>query len=521
LDVSSKVLSKIIVMRLQPFLDTIGLEEQNGFTRKRGTADGIYSTYMALLKRKEHGLSSYVLCLDLVKAFDTVPREALFLILQRYGLPGHFVNIIIRLHKDAKLVVKVGELEGKVNSSIGVRQGSCEGPVLFLLVMQAVIETMQWPDGVEKIGFMTALKNGKLKERNLQRKRDAAEFDFWTSMFADDLLAILTSRSDLVIMSKLLVTHFAKFGMKVHKGSNGVKSKSVAMACPGGVETLEDMDTSDIILDNEGNTISFEEKIVYLGAVFNSGLDSTDGVRRSISKATALFKSMKSIWVRKDIAGEVKGRLYMTCCLSRLLYGSECWNLNQDMMNMLNSFHHSCVRTMCRVNMHHTHKHHIRTEVLLERLHLKSCQHYFDQRALRWAGHLARMPLERLPRKFLTSWVANKARPTGRPTSSWVTTLEAVLVRKGISTDFEVWSSLAQDRLDWLALLNGKPRRQNSPNIQTGQTPGVPWHHATAHTGGAAAPQQPQPQGDYLDAGMLNGFVPLLQADLDQWATDG
>ena len=73
---------------------------------------------------------------------------------------------------------------------------------------------------------------------------------------------------------------------------------------------------------------------------------------------------------------------------------------------------------------------------------------------LRWAGHLARMPPDRLPRKFLTSWVADKARPQGRPSASWVTTLEAVLVRKGISTEFAEWTELAQDRSEWLVLLN-------------------------------------------------------------------
>ena len=33
---------------------------------------------------------------------------------------------------------------------IGVRQGSCEGPVLFLFIMQAAMETLEWPEGVSK-----------------------------------------------------------------------------------------------------------------------------------------------------------------------------------------------------------------------------------------------------------------------------------------------------------------------------------------------------------------------------------
>jgi len=63
------------------------------------------------------------------------------------------VNVVIRLHEKAKIKVKVGEVESELESSIGVRQGSCEGPVLFLFIMQAAMETMKWP--VPKPEFRT------------------------------------------------------------------------------------------------------------------------------------------------------------------------------------------------------------------------------------------------------------------------------------------------------------------------------------------------------------------------------
>ena len=53
--------------------------------------------------------------------------------------------------------MKIGDIDYTVDSSIGVRQGSCEGPVLFLFIMQAAIETLVWPEGVEKPQFRTRL----------------------------------------------------------------------------------------------------------------------------------------------------------------------------------------------------------------------------------------------------------------------------------------------------------------------------------------------------------------------------
>ena len=81
-------------------------------------------------------------------------------------------------------------------------------------------------------------------------------------------------------------------------------------------------------------------------------------------------------------------------------------------------------------------------------MRLETIDHYISLRKLRWAGHVARMNMERLPRKFLTSWV-RQARPHGRPQFTYGNSLNKTLRRAGISTDFGVWTKLAQDRNDW------------------------------------------------------------------------
>ena len=129
---------------MQVVMEEEGMDEQAGFRALRGTIDGLFATSVGLQKRKEHNLETWVLFVDLLKAFDTVPREALFAVLRRFGLPDHFVNIVIRLHENARIKVKVGDVESELESSIGVRQGSCEGPVLFLFIMQAAMETMNY-----------------------------------------------------------------------------------------------------------------------------------------------------------------------------------------------------------------------------------------------------------------------------------------------------------------------------------------------------------------------------------------
>ncbi len=57
-----------------------GMDAKIGFRPDRGTIDGLFTTSVGLHKRKEHGLETWALFIYLAKAFDTVPREALFAI---------------------------------------------------------------------------------------------------------------------------------------------------------------------------------------------------------------------------------------------------------------------------------------------------------------------------------------------------------------------------------------------------------------------------------------------------------
>ncbi len=107
-----------------------------------------------------------------------------------FGLPDHFVSIVICLHENALINAKIGEGYFEVESSIGVRQGSCGGPILFLLIIQAAMETLTWP--VAKPAFRTRSKGVTMGERST-RKRDASSIERWASLFADDCAIFSTA----------------------------------------------------------------------------------------------------------------------------------------------------------------------------------------------------------------------------------------------------------------------------------------------------------------------------------------
>ena len=88
--------------------------------------DGLFAVMMGLKKRQEHGLGSY-----------SAYVEALWEVLRKFGMPDHFVNMLVRLHAGAVINVKIGEEGTAVDSSIGVQQGTCGEQVLFLFITEA------------------------------------------------------------------------------------------------------------------------------------------------------------------------------------------------------------------------------------------------------------------------------------------------------------------------------------------------------------------------------------------------
>ena len=106
---------------------------------------------------------------------------------------------------------------------------------------------------------------------------------------------------------------------------------------------------------------------------------------------------------------------------------------------------------MCGVSMSDVFEKRITTETLLDRLKSKSLDSYVVIRQLRWAGHVARMGMDRLPRKMLSSWVTNK-RPVGSPEITYGRALFKALKKANVDTKH--WFEIAMDRVEWRNILS-------------------------------------------------------------------
>ena len=263
-----------------------GMESQTGFRCFRGTIDGAFIVIKKLRKRQEHNLESYVAFIDLIKAFDSVPRATLWKVILKFGFPRHFVRVVMRLHTNAVVKFKINNQakDADVASSIGVRQGSNSGPILFLFIMQAAMGTMTWP--VAEPQFYTA-KEGepvRLHGERSTRKRGARCFQLPPSLFADDCAVVFENRNDMEVGMTHMIKHLSRFGLMVHVGIGTTSSNTECMFFPRPREPEDGADLSDITVTTDGGFISFEKKFRYLGSHIGQRLNSEVDIDERLRK---------------------------------------------------------------------------------------------------------------------------------------------------------------------------------------------------------------------------------------------
>ena len=124
LEVAYKIIAKIVHSRLVPIAEKLDHESQSGFRPRRGCVDVVFTAKLAMKKRREHCNETWIIFLDLVKAFDRVPRDLLWIILERFGFPPKIITILKSLHKNVNVKFTVGTVTHILSSVIGVKQGT-------------------------------------------------------------------------------------------------------------------------------------------------------------------------------------------------------------------------------------------------------------------------------------------------------------------------------------------------------------------------------------------------------------
>nr|VZI00205.1 unnamed protein product [Spirometra erinaceieuropaei] len=437
LNIAGKIFARILLNRLNNHLEQ-GLlpESQCGFRCHRGTTDMIFAARQLQEKCQEMRTHLYSTFVDLTKAFDTVNREGLWKIMQKFGCPERFTHMVRQLHDGMMArVTDNGAVSEAFAVTNGVTQGYVLAPTLFSLMFSAMLMDA-YRD--ERPGIRIAYRTDGhlLNQRRMHFKSRVSTTTVHELLFADDCALNTTSEEEMQRSMDLFSAACENFGLVINT------QKTVVMHQPPPNSATAPNAPPQISVN--GTHLQVVENFPYLGSTLSRNTKIDDEVANRISKASQAFGRLQStVWNRHGLQLSTKLKMYKAVILPTLLYGAETWTVYAKQARRLNHFHLSCLRRILRLKWQDR----IPDTDVLERTGILSIYAILRQIQLRWSGHLVRMDDERLPKRLFYGDVATGSRRQGGPIRRYKDTLKSSL--KCLQINPTNWEELALDRPTW------------------------------------------------------------------------
>jgi hypothetical protein len=205
-----KLYGLILLQRLTHWCAQAGVVPPNqaGFMLQHSAEHHVFALLETLKHRARCKQDTYLLFLDLKKAYDSVHLGALWYILEKMGIPASFINTLRDWSSKRKARVMVnGELSEEFDCTKGLPQGDVLSPLLFNLyisVLMSLIRKMKmegtytgarWPD--------------------LPNELKLAILDLW---YADDMVALAETPEELQALLDEIDRWSKAWGLEVGLG---------------------------------------------------------------------------------------------------------------------------------------------------------------------------------------------------------------------------------------------------------------------------------------------------------------
>ena len=419
LTIGYKIYAKILCSRLMPWYERIVGNYQAGFVPGRSTIDNIFIIRQINEKYREYCKTAWHIFVDYQQAYDSVNRNSVWNILRQFEVPEKLVRLIKLCYQNSKGRVRVGgDLSDPFHVETGLRQGCPLSCMLFNIVLEKVIrDTPAANDPIE------------LSNTTIDRLAYADDCDLVGETFQgrDEQLQ-----------------NFNESGQRAGLEIKEMKTKAMKM---GREERTEDF------IDLGGFMLEEVDSFRYLGSIVNTNNTMEEEVMTRIGAASKCSWSVNSILRSKDVSRTTKLRLYTSVIRPVAVYACETWALTKELERRLFVFENGILRRIYgRVRDVETGEWRRRhNRELRELSRLPPITSFVKSQRLRWAGHVARMADDALPRRVLDG-IPEGRRPLGRPRLRWSDCVKQDLQLLGVA-DPERWREMAQDRRRWRLLV--------------------------------------------------------------------
>ena len=142
--VFSKLMERVVAVNLLNYLrdNRVIIKHQHGFMCRRSTLTNLLESANDCTLSLENKATSSIVYVDFTKAFDLVSHYKLLRKLESYGIQGSLLSWLKSFLSDRFQCTKVGQsVSSWIPIDNDVIQGSCLGPLLFLLYINDITDS--------------------------------------------------------------------------------------------------------------------------------------------------------------------------------------------------------------------------------------------------------------------------------------------------------------------------------------------------------------------------------------------